>query len=91
MIVELYKTGRKVLELSREYGVSEVTIYKWDTALRQQVSTISREQIKQISPITSIDDTDITLEEIKRMKQEMLRLQEENEILKKAMTIFARK
>ena len=47
--------------------------------------------MKQISPITSIDDTDITLEEIKRMKQEMLRLQEENEILKKAMTIFARK
>ena len=91
MIVELYKTGRKVLELSREYGVSEVTIYKWAPALRQQVSTISREQIKQISPITSIDDTDITLEEIKRMKQEMLRLQEENEILKKAMTIFARK
>ena len=76
MIVELYKTGRKVLELSREYGVSEVTIYKW---------------IKQISPITTIDDTEITLEEIKRMKQEMLRLQEENEILKKAMTIFARK
>lgn len=75
-IVELDKTGRKVLELSREYGVSEVTIYKW---------------IKQISPITTIDDTEITLEEIKRMKQEMLRLQEENEILKKAMTIFARK
>ena len=75
-IVELDKTGRKVLDLSREYGVSEVTIYKW---------------IKQISPITSIDDTEITLEEIKRMKQEMLRLQEENEILKKAMTIFARK
>ena len=76
MIVELYKTGRSVKELSREYGVSEVTIYKW---------------IKQISPITTIDDTEITLEEIKRMKQEMLRLQEENEILKKAMTIFARK
>ncbi|MDB8563350.1 IS3 family transposase [Turicibacter sanguinis] len=68
MIVELYKTGHSVKELSREYGVSEVTIYKW---------------IKQISPITSIDDTDITLEEIKRMKQEMLRLQEENENLKK--------
>ena len=47
MIVELYKTGRSVKELSREYGVSEVTIYKW---------------IKQISPITSIDETGITLE-----------------------------
>ncbi len=27
-VVELYKTGRIVLELSREYGVSEITIYK---------------------------------------------------------------
>ena len=76
MIVELYKTGRPVKDLSREYGVSEVTIYKW---------------IKQMSPIASVDDTELTLEEFKRMKQEMLRLQEENEILKKAMTIFARK
>ena len=44
-----------------------------------------------MSPIVSVDDTEMTLEEIKRMRQEMLRLQEENEILKKAMTIFARK
>ncbi len=73
MVVEIYKNGRSVKELSREYGVSEVTIYKW---------------IKQISPIASIDDTDITLEEIKRMKQEMLRLQEENEILKKGYDHF---
>ena len=73
MIVELYKTGRAVKDLSREYGVSEVTIYKW---------------IKQLSPISSIDDTELTLEEFKRIKQEMLRLQEENEILKKAMTTF---
>ena len=74
MIVELYKTGRSVKDLSREYGISEVTIYKW---------------IKQLSPVASIDDTEISLNEIKRMKQEMLRLQEENEILKKAMTINA--
>ncbi|AMC08269.1 transposase [Turicibacter sp. H121] len=59
MVVELYKTGRRALELSREYGVSEVTIYKW---------------IKQISPLASIDDTAITLEEIKRMKQELFSL-----------------
>ena len=28
-IVELYQTGRTVRDLSREYGVSEITIYKW--------------------------------------------------------------
>lgn len=65
MIVELYQTGRATKDLSREYGVSEVTIYKW---------------IKQLSPVTSNEDTEISLDEIKRMKQEMLRLQEENEI-----------
>ena len=65
MIVELYQTGRAIKDLSREYGVSEVTIYKW---------------IKQLSPVTSNEDTEISLDEIKRMKQEMLRLQEENEI-----------
>ncbi len=73
MIVELYKNGRTVKDLSREYGVSEVTIYKW---------------IKQMSPIASVDDTEMTLEEFKRMKQEMLRLQDENEILKKAIPSF---
>lgn len=62
MIVELYKTGRSVKDLIREYSVSEVTIYKW---------------IKQISPIASIDETEITLEEIKCMKQGILYLQEE--------------
>ena len=40
MIVEFYKTGRTVKDFSREYGVSEVTIYKF----------------KHLSPITSIED-----------------------------------
>lgn len=44
MIVELYKTGHSIRDLSREYSVSEVTIYKW---------------IKQIDPIDSMDDTEI--------------------------------
>ena len=59
MIVELYKKGRLVKDLSREYGLSEVTIYK---------------QIKQFSLIATIDNTEIALEEIRRMKQKMLRL-----------------
>ena len=40
MIIEFYKTGRTVKDFSREYGVSEVTIYKF----------------KHLSPITSIED-----------------------------------
>lgn len=76
MVVELYRSGQPVKELSSEYGVSEVTVYKW---------------IKTYSPITSVDEDEMTLEDLKQMKKEMLRLKEENEILKKAMAIFARK
>lgn len=41
-----------------------------------------------MSRIASVDDTEMTLEKFKRMKQEILRLQEENEILKKAINSF---
>ena len=41
-----------------------------------------------MSPIASVDDTEMTLEKFKRMKQEILRLQEENEILNKAINSF---
>ncbi len=76
MVAELHRSGQPVKELSSEYGVSEVTVYKW---------------IKTYSPITSVDEDEMTLEDLKRMKKELLRLKEENEILKKAMAIFARK
>ena len=75
-LVQLYLNGKRKCDIVREYDISSSLLDKW---------------IKQISPIASVEDTEITLEDIKRMKQEMLRLQEENEILKKAMTIFARK
>ncbi|QTR72087.1 IS3-like element ISBce13 family transposase [Bacillus cytotoxicus] len=68
MVVELYHSDQSVKELSSEYGVSEVTIYKW---------------IKKYSPITTIDEEEMTPEDLKRMQKEMLRLKEENEIFKK--------
>jgi transposase len=76
MIVDLYLTGSSAKELSSEYGVSEVTIYAW---------------VKKYSPIQTEDGSSITADEVAKMKKQMLRLQEENEILKKAMAIFAKK
>lgn len=73
-IVELYRSGTSVSDLSREYGVSEVTIYKW---------------IKALSPIGN--GGGLTPAEIAEIQKENLRLQQEVEILKKAMTIFAKK
>lgn len=72
MIIELYELAMLSKTLAVNMVLSKVTIAKW---------------IKQISPISSIDDNEIALEEIKRTKQEMLHLQEKNKIFKKAMTI----
>ena len=76
MVVDLYRSGSLVKHLSSEYGVSEVTIYKW---------------IKQYSPMDLEDGTSITPDDFNKLQKQIRRLQEENEILKKAMAIFARK
>jgi transposase len=73
-IIELYRSGTAVSQLSSEYGISEVTIYKW---------------IKLHSPIEGKEE--LTAAEIAAIQKENLRLKQEVEILKKAMTIFAQK
>ena len=76
MVVDLYNNGSSVKKLSSEYGVSEVTIYKW---------------IKKYSPISLEDGTSITPDDFANLQKQIRCLQEENKILKKAMAIFARK
>ncbi|MGE7925711.1 transposase [Viridibacillus arvi] len=73
-IVELYRTGMPVNQIASEYGVTEVTNYKW---------------IKVHSPIEG--EKSLTLADISAIQKENLRLKQEVEILKKAMTIFAKK
>jgi len=74
-VVELYHTGSSVSELGSEYGVSEGTIYKW---------------IKRLTPIDGKKDP-LTLQDVDALRKENIRIKQENEILKKAMVIFARK
>jgi transposase len=76
MVVDLYHSGSSVKQLCDEYGVSENAIYKW---------------IKPFSPVQISQDETMTLQEMKQLQKEILRLREENAILKKAMAIFARK
>ena len=52
-IVNLYNSGQLVLELSREYGVAMVTIYKW---------------IKQHFPVKIDDNKAIIARSIKQCK-----------------------
>lgn len=76
-IVDLYNAGTPVIQLAREYGLVEQTIYKW---------------IKNLSPIIETDEGDtVSMKEYKELQKKMAQLEMENEILKKATAIFARK
>lgn len=76
MVVNLYHSGQPVKNLSSEYGVSEVTIYAW---------------IKKLTPVELEDGSSMTPDDYTKLQKQMRKLQEENEILKKAMAIFAKK
>ena len=75
-LVELYNSGKSLADLSREYGISKSTVTVW---------------IKKSKPIVVDKDKTITTAEYQQMLKKMARLEEENEILKKATAIFARK
>ena len=76
-IVDLYNSKTKtVSSLSSEYGVSTVTIYQW---------------IKQLSPVRISDTEEMSSKDYDKMKKRIAELEMENEILKKATAIFARK
>ena len=74
MIVELFKSGMSLAELSSEYGIAKSTINGW---------------IKDLKEIKIDENEVMTLKEVKALRKEMARIKEENEILKKAMAIFA--
>ena len=74
MIVELFKSGMSLAELSSEYGIAKLTINGW---------------VKDVKEIKVDENEVMTLKEVKALKKEMVRIKEENEILKKAMAIFA--
>lgn len=76
MIVDLYKSGMSLTELSSEYGIAKSTVNGW---------------VKNVKEIKVDENEVITLKEVKELKKEIARIKEENEILKKAMAIFATK
>ncbi len=76
MIVEMYEGGEPVAKLKEEYEVSRPTIYNW---------------IKQFKSIELDNDETTDLNEVMKLKREMAKLKEENEVLKKCITIFSKK
>lgn len=76
MIVDLFKSGMSLAELNSEYGIAKSTINGW---------------VKDVKEVKIDENEVMTLKEVKALKKEMARIKEENEILKKAMAIFATK
>ena len=65
MIVDLFKSGISLAELSSEYGIAKLTINGW---------------VKDVKEV-KIDENEImTLKEVKALKKEITRIKEENEI-----------
>jgi transposase len=75
-MVELYNSGKSLAELSSEYALSKSTIVGW---------------INKNKPITVEKDKTITAADYQAVLKKLARIEEENDILKKAMGIFARK
>ena len=67
-IVDLYNNGIPAGELIGEYGIGSSTLYKW---------------IKQYSSIRTEGGTITTNKQLQDLKKQLLKLQQENEILKK--------
>ncbi|WP_300257298.1 hypothetical protein [Clostridium sp.] len=66
MISDLYKSGMTISEISSEYRIAKSTINGW---------------IKANKEIKISEDDVITLKEVAKLKKEMARIKEENEIL----------
>ena len=75
-IIDLYNSGKSVTDLSIEYGIKKVTIYSL---------------INQNKPTVRVDDEEISKSDIIALKKRIIELEEENEILKKATAIFAKR
>lgn len=75
-IVQLYNTGKSLGDLSSEYGIAKSTITGW---------------IKKSKPVALNKNKTVTQSDYEAMLKKMAKLEEENEILKKAMAIFAKK
>jgi transposase len=74
-LVELYNSGKSLADISREYSIAKSTVTVW---------------IDKSKPIVVDNGKVVTTAEYQQLLKKMARLEEENEILKKATAIFAR-
>ena len=72
-LVELYHNGKTQASLIKGYGVSQTALSRW---------------VKQYSTVETDDGEVLTAKQVKELQKRMAQLEEENQILKKAIAIF---
>lgn len=77
-LVDLVNSGLAAYQVAKDYDVPSVTLYKWVKDPRFGGADKSKIEIKD----------DISKEN-RRLKKEIANLREENEILKKVVSIFS--
>ena len=75
-VVNLYESGKGISELSREYGIGKSTIDSW---------------IKKYKTIATSTGEVTNNDEILKLQRKNRELEQEVEILKKAVAIFSKK
>ena len=75
-IVNLYESGKRKSDLTREYGISYANISDW---------------IKKYGTIITSTGEVTNNDEIIKLKKKIYEVELENEILKKAVAIFSKK
>jgi len=75
-IVNLYESGKRKADLTREYGISYTNIDNW---------------IKKYGTIITSTGEVTNNDEIIKLKKKLHEVEQENEILKKAVAIFSKK
>ena len=78
-IVNLYKNGKSVLEIKRDYNISRASVYKW---FKEHENTGS---------FKASDNRTEKENDLIRLKKENKQLRMENDILKQAALIIGRK
>ena len=72
-LVELYHNDKTLASLIKEYSISQTVLSRW---------------IKQYSTVETDDGEVLTAKQVKELQKRMAQLEEENQILKKAIAIF---
>ena len=85
-IVQEYKSGKTVKEISQIFNISQSSIYKWCNG--ENIKSISDEQFKDDSLKRYLKENKDCLRELNKLRDEYEVVCKENEILRKTISVL---